>query len=416
MQNLIPTVFTNIEEEEHWAKKKPKPADHIKTPRANVIKDYYHHGIYISDKEVIHFASEDSDNLLGAGNEIINTDLSVFLKGGELFVREYNNEEKSQLWDAETIISYAKSCVGESGYNLVFNNCEHFCNDCTLGEHKSKQVENVLKPFKKGDRKMGLLDKIGDIIEKVNTKRRIIEEPSKVEIAHIEKMKAIQLAEIEKEKILLSSECEAKLNEFNTKLAIQFMKTQSEEFVKINEKMLEIAKEAQQIEIEKYRLFENASLEVQQKIESYYKEFYKEIDDYGFDFLERKIPMLNMKLSEYEPESNLYKNYDRSIRRYEESFFDIIQQRIRMLHDNQRNLIASSNMTKDRILLDSSKVIEHRMKMLDKSIQYSQQIQLSFNQKDKPKMLSNANEPFQSQIKEIDENEIQPVESRTEKN
>lgn len=406
MQNQSPAIFKIIDEEEQWSKKKPKPADHIKTPRAGGI--YTHHGIYISDKEIIHFASEDSDNLLGTGNEIINTDLSVFLKGGELFVREYSAEKKAELLDDSTIISYARSCVGDGDYNLVFNNCEHFCNECTFGEHRSKQVEDAINPFSKGENKMGLLEKIGNLIEKTNTKRKIIEEPSKVEIAQIEKMKAIQLAEIEKEKIMLSAELEGKLNEFNTNLAIQIMKTQSEEFVNLNQKMLEIAKEAQEIEIEKLKMFENASLEIREKIESYYKEISKEIDEYEFDFFEKKLPRLNEKLMEYVSDSKMYKNYEQSIRRYEESFWERIQTRVKMLHDNQKNLISSSIETKDQILNNSNMLIQKRMQMLDKAVQNSQQFNLDFKSNRSQKLLANNKKPEQ------DENEIQRIEARTE--
>ncbi|MCF7911465.1 MAG: lecithin retinol acyltransferase family protein [Candidatus Cloacimonetes bacterium] len=394
-------------DEEQWEKNPPQPADHIKTPRAGGI--YTHHGIYISDGEVIHFASEDSDNLTGAGNEIINTDLKTFLRGGELFVRIYNTEEQSRLFDKDAIISYARSCVGDAGYNLVFNNCEHFCNECTFAEHRSTQVDAVIKPMEKGDDKMGLLEKVGNLIEKVNTKRRILEEPSKVEIAQIEKMKAIELAEIEKEKIVLSAELEGKLNEFNTKLAIQLMQAGSEEFVKLNQKMLEIAKEAQQMEIEKYQLFESASLEIREKIESYYKSFGKEIDEYEFDFIERRLPQLLKKLEEYQPGSGIYDNYEKSILHYKESFMDRIQTRIKMLHDNQRQLIQSSDATKEKILINSNKLIEKRMDILERAIQESQKIKLDFTSQKPQKRLADKH-------KEQDANEIRQIEARTESN
>ena len=392
---------------EQWGKNSPQSADHIKTPRAGGI--YTHHGIYISDAEVIHFASEDSDNLIGAGNEIINTDLKTFLRGGELLVRIYNTEEQSRLFDKDAIISYARACVGDDGYNLVINNCEHFCNDCTFGEHRSKQVDAVFKPLPKGEDRMGLLDKIGDLIEKFNTKRRILEEPSKVEIAQIEKMKAIELAEIEKEKILLSAELEGKLNEFNTKLAIQLMRAGSEEFVKLNQKMLEIAKEAQQMEIEKFKLFESAGLEIREKIELSYKNFGKEIDQDEYDFMERRIPLLLKKLEGYEPGSSLYINYEMSIRRYEESFMDRIQTRIKMLHDNQKKLIESSDATKEKILINSNLLIEKRMEMLDRSIRESQRIKLDFTSKKPQKRLADNH-------KKQDSNEVQQIEARTESN
>jgi hypothetical protein len=394
-------MFSNREEK--WTKKNPSPADHIKTPRAGGV--YTHHGIYISDKEVIHFASEDSDNLLGNGNEVINTNLDTFLKGGELLVREYSADEKTKLFDADHIITFARSCVGDDGYNLVVNNCEHFCNKCTMDEHRSQQVNEKLNILK--GPKMSFIEKIGNFIEKVNTKKRVIEEPSKVEIAQIEKLKAIQLAEIEKEKILLSSECEAKLNEFNTKLAIQLMKSKNEEFVKLNQKMLEIAQEVQTLEIEKFTLFENASLEVREKIESYYKQAETEIDEYEYDFIEKKLPKLFLILDKYEKDSSIYKSYEKSIETYQISFLERVRTRVAMLKDSQRNLIASSQKTKDLIIDNSNKLIQKRMDMLDKALAMSQQTNMALLEKQRPKLET---QMLEENIKEVDLNEIQQIE------
>ena len=36
-----------------------------------------------------------------------------------------------------------KERIGEQKYNLLINNCEHFCSECIFGEHVSKQVQNV---------------------------------------------------------------------------------------------------------------------------------------------------------------------------------------------------------------------------------------------------------------------------------
>jgi hypothetical protein len=144
--NYILPTSNNDEnnEEEIWVKKKPKYADHIKVWRNNI---YTHHGIFVSNNEIIHFASRDGDNLTGSDNEIHKTDLRSFLRGGVLEVKVYNSEELAQLNPPDVIVKIARSLVGDDGYNLVFNNCEHFANYCTLGEHRSHQVEKVINPI-----------------------------------------------------------------------------------------------------------------------------------------------------------------------------------------------------------------------------------------------------------------------------
>ena len=93
--DLISTnVFPNYEvpcipeEEEIWVQKPPQEGDHIRVQRMNGL--YAHHGIYVSDEEVIHFTGKDDDSILDWSKpEVIQTDLAYFLKGGILEVKEY---------------------------------------------------------------------------------------------------------------------------------------------------------------------------------------------------------------------------------------------------------------------------------------------------------------------------------------
>ena len=106
---------------------------------------YYHHGIYVSDLEVIHFTGTEDDSIFNwSKNEVIKSDLKFFLSGGNLEVREYTENEKNDLYPAEHIIHYARTCLGDRGYNLLFNNCEHFANVCTLGRFRSLHIRMSL--------------------------------------------------------------------------------------------------------------------------------------------------------------------------------------------------------------------------------------------------------------------------------
>jgi hypothetical protein len=41
----------------------------------------------------------------------------------------------------DEVANRARQRIGEKGYNLVFNNCEHFAQQCRNGTHKSSQVQ-----------------------------------------------------------------------------------------------------------------------------------------------------------------------------------------------------------------------------------------------------------------------------------
>lgn len=123
---------------ERWKAAAPKLGDHIKVRRLG----YTHHGIYISKNEVIHFTGRDNDNLKDwKHNRIMATTLDEFLKGGKLLVRQYTIYEQRHLRQPLEIMTIARQFIGQDGYNLFLNNCEHFCNVCTFNKKYSKQVD-----------------------------------------------------------------------------------------------------------------------------------------------------------------------------------------------------------------------------------------------------------------------------------
>jgi hypothetical protein len=47
-------------------------------------------------------------------------------------------------FECQDVIERARSRVGENCYQLLTNNCEHFCEWCLRGEPRSYQVEALL--------------------------------------------------------------------------------------------------------------------------------------------------------------------------------------------------------------------------------------------------------------------------------
>ena len=102
---------------------------------------YSHHGIDCGDGRVIHFDFDPQRKLLST---ILNRDLSkirettveAFSRGRTIHVRNYDRCD-----DPETVVARARSRVGESGYHLFGNNCEHFSVWCKIASHESTQVE-----------------------------------------------------------------------------------------------------------------------------------------------------------------------------------------------------------------------------------------------------------------------------------
>ena len=143
----------------------PKNGDVIRVNRGL----YSHYGVYAADSNhVIHYTGATGpDDFNGIVRE---TTLEEFLNGAENFT-VCNFPEHPQnfpakrnakglvkilqliriikminyhLYSGEETVERARSRLGEGGYNLALNNCEHFAVWCKTGVKDSSQVNNIL--------------------------------------------------------------------------------------------------------------------------------------------------------------------------------------------------------------------------------------------------------------------------------
>jgi hypothetical protein len=132
---------------------------------------YNHHGIDCGDGTVIHYTSDHWYSL----RQIRRTSLQLFASGDEVLVRDYAEFYKAlqhddealatlekastrfnQMLDAlrglnidaldfseDAVIRRAESRLGEIGFDVVFNNCEHFASWCKTGISGSAQIDAI---------------------------------------------------------------------------------------------------------------------------------------------------------------------------------------------------------------------------------------------------------------------------------
>jgi hypothetical protein len=123
---------------------------------------YDHHGIDCGDGTVIHYEGK------YRGGRITRVPKTTFANGKTIHVQQYSEKtvavalanaktavvladgktiyirdllEKS--YSHEAVVVRAESRLGEEGYDLIFNNCEHFATWCKAGIHESKQSANA---------------------------------------------------------------------------------------------------------------------------------------------------------------------------------------------------------------------------------------------------------------------------------
>lgn len=127
-----------------WAYKEPTFADIIRVKIGSI----YHMGIYVSDTEVIQFGLPPSRrDLFDKDISVLATSIDEFLDGGFLEVGVPEKKEIKKLRKKQEIVQTARGKLGEKGYHILNNNCEHFVNECAFGEKFSAQTDFVRKAF-----------------------------------------------------------------------------------------------------------------------------------------------------------------------------------------------------------------------------------------------------------------------------
>ncbi|MGH8286576.1 MAG: alpha/beta fold hydrolase [Steroidobacteraceae bacterium] len=99
-------------------------------------RGYMHHGISVGNGCVVHYAGISRS----PGGLIEETTLAAFSAGHEVSRVPHARTRFGAL----QIVARARSRLGEHAYDLLRNNCEHFCEWCLNGERRSSQVDRSL--------------------------------------------------------------------------------------------------------------------------------------------------------------------------------------------------------------------------------------------------------------------------------
>jgi len=109
----------------------PMRGEHLYVHR----RGYTHHAIDCGDGTVIHYTGVPGSPLTG---EVKRAALEEFTEGARPRVRQHSGADPP-----DAVLARAESRLGEAEYNLVFNNCEHFCTWCVSGRARSRQVRRL---------------------------------------------------------------------------------------------------------------------------------------------------------------------------------------------------------------------------------------------------------------------------------
>lgn len=129
-----------------WALREIKAGDMVRIPMGEI----YHYGVCVGEDRMIQFG----EPILGNPKpkeeiRISETDIQGFLCGEFAEVADLDRKELKQRRKTEDIIAYAESRLGDGGYDILYNNCEHFANECVFGLHRCSQVDSVREELEK---------------------------------------------------------------------------------------------------------------------------------------------------------------------------------------------------------------------------------------------------------------------------
>ena len=366
---------------EQWQSQQARTGDHIRVSRGL----YTHHGIYVSDSEVIHFTALEDDNLLGGGNEVMATPLSRFLLDRELEVRIYTEEELEDLFPVADIVRWARASCGDSGYHLFFNNCEHFANCCTLGRFHSQQVMNVF-----GGINMGLKDWASGVLGAVfggssggGGRSRSTEsstynyEPDKVRVAEIQAESARDMAYHENQRIGLIKDAQIELSEFNARMEAAVIEAKVRGFTHVQGKLLEMTKTLTQLAQERIVLLEQGHLGVVSQIDNHYQQLKQQIGNENDLYLHEKFPKLLSLLEQYTEGSTSRKKYSELLDKDMARHIDFQAQQTQSMHQRLGMMTESAITSKKQLEQHVNTLVETRMQQLQLSLENTSQLPLA---------------------------------------
>lgn len=97
---------------------------------------YSHHGIYDGAGWVYEYGGDSGD----FNGVVSRVPLAHFAKGDGILLLEYRAS-----FSPERIVERAESRLGESDYNVLFNNCEHFAYWCRQGDESVSSLIDALE-------------------------------------------------------------------------------------------------------------------------------------------------------------------------------------------------------------------------------------------------------------------------------
>ncbi len=126
--------------------KEPKIGDMIRIKVGSI----YHYGVFCSEEQVVQFgfAPNLRPNVKDSEVEVCVGSIQEFTQEGFVEVAQLDKKELKKRIKPKKTVELALSKLGEKGYNIIYNNCEHLAYECVFGEKKCTQADDLRAFFR----------------------------------------------------------------------------------------------------------------------------------------------------------------------------------------------------------------------------------------------------------------------------
>ncbi|MBQ2781548.1 MAG: lecithin retinol acyltransferase family protein [Clostridia bacterium] len=110
---------------------------------------YYHYGVCVDEDRVVQFGLPDNVSTPTEQIAVIETDMAAFAGDGIPETAVLTFAERRRRLSPKKTVEAARARLGETGYHIFRNNCEHFAHACVFGEATSPFVDDVRESLRK---------------------------------------------------------------------------------------------------------------------------------------------------------------------------------------------------------------------------------------------------------------------------
>ena len=116
----------------------------------------YHYGVFVSEDEIIQFGYPPLPEFAEQNKEprVCAVDADTFCCGRIIERGEPEHGDKKTARTPDEAVQAARSRLGEGGYSIIHNNCEHFARECVLGVRMCEQEAEMRRKWQQ----RGILD------------------------------------------------------------------------------------------------------------------------------------------------------------------------------------------------------------------------------------------------------------------